>query len=51
MEERIDYKCTRHNDPFECPDNLVYYNKKDKEFGIIVHDGGHSYIAILSGMK
>lgn len=28
MEEKVDYKCTRHNDPFECPDNLVYYNKK-----------------------
>lgn len=46
MEKNINDKCPMHNDPFDCPDNLVFYNKKAKEFGIIVHDGGHSYVAI-----
>lgn len=38
MEKKINYKCSKHNDPFDCPDNLLFYNKKYKEFGIIVHD-------------
>lgn len=46
MEEKINYKGAGHDDPFECQDHLIYHNKKEKEFGIIVHDGGHSYIAI-----
>lgn len=23
MKEKVNYKCSIHNDPFECPDNLV----------------------------
>lgn len=46
MEKNVNYKCPEHKDPFECPDNLVCYDKKYKEFGIIIHDGGHSYQAI-----
>lgn len=46
MGEHINQKCHIHKDPFECPDKLIHYNEKDDEFGIIIHDGGHSYIVI-----
>ncbi|MEG0856826.1 MAG: hypothetical protein RSG52_10165 [Terrisporobacter sp.] len=31
---------------FDCPDTLIYYNEKFDQFGIIIHDGGTSYICI-----
>ena len=38
--------CDVHNNVFDCPDCLIYYDKKDKQYGIIVHDGGTSFINI-----
>lgn len=38
--------CNRHPDPFQCPDRLVVYVPKFDEYGLIVHDGGSSYIVI-----
>jgi len=39
-------RCDIHSDVFECPDCLIYYDKKDNQYGIIVHDGGVSFINI-----
>jgi hypothetical protein len=44
--KRINHKCEQHDDPFECPDNLIFYSLKFDEYGLIVHDGGSSYIMI-----
>jgi len=38
--------CPDHNSPFECPDWLVYYSEQRNVFGIVIHDGGESYIKI-----
>ncbi len=46
MTERINYKCSQHPHVFDCPDNLVYYSPRFNEYGIIIHDGGSSYITI-----
>ena len=27
MGEKINYKCSTHNDPFECPDHLICYSE------------------------
>lgn len=27
MAEKINYKCSTHNDPFECPDHLICYSE------------------------
>jgi hypothetical protein len=35
-----------HPDPFDCPDALIYYDAKVDRYGIIVHDGGQSYVVI-----
>ncbi len=46
MKKRLNYKCDIHKNKYECPDNLVTYSKKLDEYGIIIHDGGASYILI-----
>lgn len=35
-----------HEDGFDQPDTLIYYDEKFDEFGIIIHDGGMSYVDI-----
>ena len=40
-----EYECQQH-DKFECPDNLIYYSKQKRTFGIIIHDGGTSFMTI-----
>jgi hypothetical protein len=46
MTDRVNYVCHQHEDPFDCPDNLIFYSSKFDEYGIIVHDGGSSFIEI-----
>jgi hypothetical protein len=46
MKRQVEYKCPQHPDPFDCGDNVLIYSKSHKEFGIIVHDGGSSFITI-----
>lgn len=43
METQINHKCDQHEDPFDCPDNLIYYSVKFDEYGIIIHNGGSSF--------
>lgn len=38
------YKCSDHADIFECPDNLVTFDRESKRYGLIIHDGGSSSI-------
>lgn len=46
FQETIEHKCQEHDNPFDCPDCLIYFLSKNKEFGLIVHDGGTSFITI-----
>jgi hypothetical protein len=46
MTEKLKYKCEQHPDPFDCPDNILYYSPQFDEYGIIIHNGGSSYIGI-----
>jgi len=46
MKNQLESKCEIHTDPFDCPDNLIYYSRKSKSFGLIIHDGGSSFISI-----
>lgn len=38
--------CDVHTSPFDCPDRLIIHQESRGEFGIIIHDGGQSYIRI-----
>ncbi|MER2010328.1 MAG: hypothetical protein ABS939_23085 [Psychrobacillus sp.] len=46
MTEMVNYVCEQHENPFDCPDNLIFYSSKFDEYGIIVHDGSTSFIEI-----
>ena len=46
MASALAFDCNQHADPFECADHLVVYNEVFDEFGIVVHDGGPSYVLI-----
>ncbi len=37
MVYQVSYKCPKHEDPFDCPDNLIFYNAQFDEYGIILH--------------
>jgi hypothetical protein len=46
MEAGLTFECSQHADAFDCPDSLVCYSERSDEYGLIVHDGGASYIVI-----
>jgi len=46
MTRALDFACPEHQDPFDCPDALLYYHQRFDEYGLIVHDGGSSWVCI-----
>lgn len=46
MEEQLATRCEVHDDPFDCPDALVHVSPGTGSYGLIVHDGGSSWIGI-----
>jgi uncharacterized protein DUF6980 len=46
MKAQLSYDCDRHSDPYDCPDALVVYVPQFDEYGLIVHDGGKSYVVL-----
>jgi hypothetical protein len=46
MRSNVENQCDEHQDRFDCPDCLVAHRPKTDEYGLIVHDGGTSIIAI-----
>lgn len=46
MEYDLNQKCDHHPIRTDCPDMLIYLNNKNNEYGLIIHDGGSSYIKI-----
>jgi hypothetical protein len=45
MDYYADYRCEQHPNPFDCPDNVIYFSEK-AGYGLIVHDGGESFLKI-----
>jgi hypothetical protein len=46
MVDALRFDCAEHSDPFECRDALLIYNDVMDEYGLIIHDGGASYVLI-----
>lgn len=47
MRDALVNGCEDHaDDPFACPDILIAYSDTFGEYGLIVHDGGPSYVVI-----
>lgn len=40
------WQCDAHPDRYDCPDALISFVVRYREYGLIVHDGGSSYIVI-----
>jgi hypothetical protein len=46
MQREAERVCDQHPDRFDCPDCLIAYSPKFREYGLIIHDGGRSSIRI-----
>jgi len=46
MDNYVDYASNFHENVFRCPDALIWYSRKFEEYGLIIHDGGESFIEI-----
>ncbi|MBP3540130.1 MAG: hypothetical protein J6J62_09830 [Oscillospiraceae bacterium] len=46
MEYHSRLHCEEHSSVFDCPDCLVFYDKSRDDYGLIIHDGGQSFIKI-----
>jgi hypothetical protein len=46
MMRHAETRCDQHPDPFDCADNLIFHAPDDERYGLIIHDGGTSYITI-----
>lgn len=46
MAQHLNWLCDQHEDAFDCPDALVWFNPKFQEYGLIIHDGGASIVTI-----
>jgi hypothetical protein len=42
MRREVERRCERHPNRFDCPDCLIHYSPRVREYGLIVHDGGSS---------
>jgi hypothetical protein len=46
MARAVEQTCADHPDRYDCPDALVVYVENLNEYGLIIHDGGRSYVVI-----
>lgn len=46
MTHQVNNKCDVHPRPEDCPDVLISFVEKFREYGIFVHDGGTSSVSI-----
>ncbi|HBR84464.1 MAG TPA: hypothetical protein DD861_09765 [Erythrobacter sp.] len=46
MRENIEKTCSEHRDRSDCPDCLIEFNPEFERYGILIHDGGSSMVAI-----
>jgi hypothetical protein len=46
MRWQLEFRCADHADLSDCPDSLVVVLENPARFGIRVHDGGTSFVAI-----
>jgi len=46
MNEMVNQTCNNHPNKFDCPDSLIHFSRKFREYGLIIHDGGTSSVSI-----
>jgi predicted RNA-binding Zn-ribbon protein involved in translation (DUF1610 family) len=46
MRSNVESRCDQHPNRYDCPDCLIGFSEKWDEYGIIIHDGGGSWVTI-----
>jgi len=46
MQAQTEFICADHAELDDCPDALISYSEKFREYGLRIHDGGSSSVAI-----
>ncbi len=46
MDTALTYTCSQHENPFDCGDQLLCFDDLFEEYGLIIHDGGSTYVCI-----
>lgn len=46
MQDQVEFTCSDHPDLDSCPDSLICYSDKFREYGLRVHDGGSGSVDI-----
>lgn len=46
MSDEVERRCKDHPDRSDCPDCLIAFSPQSQQYGIMVHDGGSSYVEI-----
>ncbi|WP_425615575.1 DUF6980 family protein [Anatilimnocola sp. NA78] len=46
LRQAVERRCDEHPDRSDCPDCLIEYWPRFREYGIIIHDGGSSVMRI-----
>lgn len=46
MHKALHFTCEQHSDPYECGDYALIYHPLFCEYGLIIRDGGMSYLLI-----
>ena len=47
MSANVNVSCPQGHDVFECADNLIYYSARENRYGLLIHDGGASFVEIV----
>ncbi len=42
MRHHTSRMCEDHDNPFGCPDYVIFYSRTFDEYGLIIHDGGQA---------
>lgn len=46
MAQEVERRCDKHEDRADCPDCLIDYSERFREYGILLHDDEASYVHI-----
>lgn len=46
MAEQVTLECDMHPNPFDCGDRVAFWSAQYDEYGLVVHDGGATYILV-----
>ncbi|RTL43895.1 MAG: hypothetical protein EKK53_09285 [Burkholderiales bacterium] len=46
MQAQVDFSCPDHPELDACPEALIRYSDKFREYGLRIHDGGSGSVAI-----